>query len=55
MDLHPGEVRVFIQRKIKELLFEGYYDGLLEEMSKLAGTQLLPNHKFGIYVGVSFF
>ena len=51
---HPGEVSVFVSKTIKELLFDGYYDGLIQDLSKLKGEDVLPNNTFGLYYGVSF-
>lgn len=48
-----NEERLFVQKSVKELLFEGYYQSTVEAMSDLSpGEELLPNNTFGFFYGV---
>jgi hypothetical protein len=52
MEEHPGTVSPFVTRRVRELLFDGYADGLLAELSIFKREKILPNNTFGLYYGV---
>ncbi|CAL8102958.1 unnamed protein product [Orchesella dallaii] len=43
--------RLFINKNVSELLFEGYYQPSVAEASGLANDTLLPNNTFGFFYG----
>ena len=46
---------LFIERKVKEILFEGYPQPMLDEIQSLTGKHIVTDGKFGLYAGVRSF
>lgn len=44
--------RLFINKTVGELLFDGYHQPSVAEVSELRGEELLPNNTFGIFYKV---
>jgi hypothetical protein len=47
------EETLFIQRTIKEMLFDGYYNPMVEELQNLTGELFFEDAIVGLLVGVS--
>lgn len=45
------DVPTFLNRTVDEMLFGGYYDEMMHEVSGLLGKTLLPNDTFGLQYG----
>jgi len=44
----------FLRKKVRELLFDGYYVGLIDTLQNITRKAILPNSTFGLYYGVSW-
>jgi len=40
---------LFVERPVRELLFEGYHQAMLSELQDLTGEDLVKDSKFGLY------
>lgn len=46
---------LFIKKKVREILFEGYYEPMMAEIQYILGEEKLKDNKFGLYYPVSCF
>lgn len=42
----------FIQKRVKEILFQGWEVPMVAELSEFLGQELMPNNTFGLFYGV---
>lgn len=50
---HEENEPLFVRKSVGELLFRGYFEPMISELSDLSGEEVMPNSTFGIYYGVS--
>lgn len=52
VDDHAEEL--FVQKTVGELLFKGYDEPMIRELSEFQGEEIMPDNQFGFYYGVSY-
>lgn len=47
------EEPLFVSKTVKEMLFDGYYNEMVDELQHLTGENFFPDALVGVLVGVS--